>query len=404
MMKVKTNSKKIEEILTRGVEKIIEKESLLKKLKSGRRLRVKLGIDPTAPDLHLGNAVALWKLREFQDLGHKIIFIIGDFTARIGDPSGRLSLRKALTEREIKENMKAYKSQIEKILDLKKTEIVFNSEHLSNLKLSEMYRLFHFFSLNQILEREMFKKRISLGKPIWLHEFFYPILQAYDSVVVGAEIEVGGSDQLFNMLMGRQLQAYFNQTPQDILTMKILVGTDGKQKMSKSFQNYIGINEPANEQYGKLMSIKDETLPQYLELCTRLPVEEIKKDIQLFKNGKINPRDLKRKLAREVVSLYYGRTAALKAEDEFERVFREKKLPSNIPEVEIKEKFLNILDLLIKTKLVDSKSEAKRMISQKAIKINGLLKENWREVIEIKEGMVIKVGKRKFLKIKPTPK
>lgn len=403
-MKVKTDAKKIEEILTRGVEKIIEKESLVKKLKSGKRLRVKLGIDPTSPDLHLGNAVVLWKLKEFQDLGHKIVLIIGDFTAQVGDPSGRLSPRRVLTEREIKENMKAYRFQIGKILDLKKTEIIFNSHHLSSLKLSQLYRLFSFFTVNQILEREMFQKRISLKKPIWLPEFFYPILQAYDSVVVKADVEVGGSDQLFNMLLGRQLQSFLNQSPQEIITMKILVGTDGREKMSKSFNNFIGIAESPNEQFGKLMSIRDELIPQYLELCTRLPMEEIKKDIQLLETGQINPRDLKRKLAREVVSLYHGKEMAEKAQREFDLVFREKKPPSEIPEVKIKEKNINILELLLKTKLANSKSEAKRLISQKAVKIDGELKENWREVVEIKKGMVIKVGKRKFVKINPTLK
>ncbi len=401
-MKVKTDPQKIEEILSRGVEKIIEKESLLKKLKSGQRLKIKLGIDPTAPDLHLGNAVVLWKLKEFQDLGHKIILIIGDFTARIGDPSGRLSLRKALSEKEIRENLKAYRFQIGKILDLKKTKIVFNSRHLSRLDLSKLYRIFYFFTVNQLLEREMFQQRMKSGKPIFLHEFFYPILQAYDSVVVKADVEVGGSDQLFNMLMGRELQVFFHQPPQEIITMKILVGTDGKQKMSKSFNNYIGINDPPGEQFGKLMSIKDEAIPQYLELCTRLPIEEIKKDTQLLESRQINPRDLKKKLAREVVSLYYGKKIALNAEKEFERVFREKKPPLKMPEIKLKEKYLNILELLVKTKMVNSKSEAKRLISQKAVEIDGQTKENWAEVIEIKKKMVVKVGKRKFAKINPT--
>ncbi len=391
--------KKIEEVLTRGVERVIEKESLLKKLKSGKRLRVKLGIDPTVPDLHLGNAVVLWKLKEFQDLGHQIVLIIGDFTARIGDPTGQLSPRKVLTEKEIKNNMKTYKLQLGKILDLGKTEIVYNSRHLSKLSFLEMYRISHFFTVNQILERDMFQKRRELGKPIWFNEFFYPIFQAYDSVVVRADVEIGGSDQLFNMLMGRQLQPHFGQPPQDIMTLKILVGTDGERKMSKSFQNYIGIAEPPNEQFGKLMSLRDELIPQYFELSTRLPIREIKKNIELLKKGKINPRDLKAKLAREIVALYHGEKAAFKAEEEFNRIFREKKIPPKIPKVRIREKLLNILDLLVKTKLVSSKSQAKRLIEQKAVKINGVLKANWRDMIEIEKGMVIKVGKRKFAKI-----
>ncbi len=398
-MAINTNSKKINEVLTRGVEKVIEKGSLLKRLKSGKKLRIKLGIDPTSPYLHLGNAVVLWKLKEFQNLGHRVVFIIGDFTARIGDPSGKLSLRKTLVEKEIKENMRVYESQVGKILDLKKTEIVYNSRHLSKLSFLEMYRISHFFSVNQILERNMFRKRKELGKPIWLHEFFYPVFQAYDSVVVKADIEIGGNDQLFNMLMGRQLQPYFNQLPQNIMTMKILAGTDGARKMSKSFNNYIGINEPPDEQFGKLMSIKDEAIPEYLELCTRLSLTEIRKNTRLLRAGKINPRDLKAKLAKEIVSLYYEKKEALKAEEEFNRIFKQKKLPSEIIGVKIKERFLSILNLLMRTKLVSSKSEAKRLILQGGVRLDGKTKSDWKEIIKIKKGLVVQVGKRKFIKL-----
>ncbi|MDI6602497.1 MAG: tyrosine--tRNA ligase [Patescibacteria group bacterium] len=398
-MKINTNPEKIQEILTKGVERVIEKKSLIKKLQSGRQLRIKFGIDPTAPDLHLGNAVILWKLREFQKLGHKIIFIIGDFTARIGDPSGRLDARKMLSEKEIKENMKTYKKQIGKILDLRKLKLVYNSCHLAKLNLSEIYRIFHFFSVNQILERDMFQERRRKEKPIWLHEFFYPVLQGYDSVAVKADVELGGSDQLFNMIMGRHLQPYFKQLPQDIVTMKLLVGTDGRKKMSKSFGNYIGIQESPEQQYGKIMSIKDELILDYFELCTQLPLKEIRRIAIDLRDKKINPRDLKAQLAREIVSLYHKKAAARRAEKEFERIFKEKKLPKKIAEVKIKEKTLNILDLLVKTRLVLSKSEAKRLILQRGVKIDGKIETDWQKVIEIKKDQVVQVGKRKFIKL-----
>ena len=398
-MPIETSSQKINELLTRGVEEIIEKESLIRKLKSGKQLRIKLGIDPTTPELHLGNAVVLWKLKEFQDLGHAIIFIIGDFTAQIGDPTDKLSVRKTLAEKEIKTNMKTYQEQAGKIIDLNKAKIVYNNRHLSKMSLPEIYRISRFFTVNQILERDMFKERKNTGKPIWLHEFMYPIFQAYDSMVVKADIEIGGSDQLFNMMMGRQLQPHFNQPPQDIMTMKLLVGTDGKRKMSKSLGNYIGIQESPNEQYGKIMSIPDELIINYFELCSRLPLEETDKIKYNLKNEKLAPRDAKARLAKEIVSLYHGKIAAEKAEKEFDRVFKEKELPTKMSSVVVKEKSLNVLDLLTKVNLISSKSEARRLIEQNGVKIDGETQKNWKKRIEIKKGTVIQVGKRKFVKI-----
>ena len=398
-MKINTSPKKIEEILTRSVEEIIEKESLIKKLKSGKQLRIKFGVDPTAPELHLGNAVILWKLKEFQELGHTIIFIIGDFTAQIGDPTDKLTARKTLTEKEIKANMKTYKEQVGEILDLNKTEIIYNNRHLSKMKLAEIYRISQFFTVNQILERDMFQERRRAEKPIWLHEFMYPIFQAYDSVVVKADIEIGGNDQLFNMMAGRQLQPHFNQPPQDVITIKLLVGTDGKRKMSKSFGNYIGIQELANEQYGKIMSIPDESIIDYFELCAHLSLMEVEKIKKELKNKKLNPRDAKAKLAYEIVALYHGKPAAQKAEKEFNRIFKEKELPSEMPSIKITDKNINILDLLVKTKLASSKAEAKRLIEQKGVKIDDEIQEDWRKNILIKSVMIIQVGKRKFVKI-----
>jgi len=398
-MKVDTNAKKIKEVLERGVEQVIKKEHLLHRMLSGQPLRIKLGIDPTAPDLHLGNAVVLWKLKAFQDLGHTIVLIIGDFTAKIGDPSGKLSERKVLSDDEIKKNMKTYRAQIGKILDLKKTEFVYNSKHLSKMSFAEMYRISHFFSANQILERDMFQKRKELGRPIWLHEFFYPIFQAYDSVAVQADVETGGSDQLFNMMMGRQLQPHFEQSPQDVLTMKILVGTDGTQKMSKSLGNYIGIQEKPAEIYGKIMSIRDERIIEYFELCTSLAKKEVEKIERALKNKSLHPRIAKAQLAREIVAVYHGARIAERAEEEFNRVFKEKEFPSEILAFPIKEKSIALLDILVKTKLATSKSEAKRLIEQGAVKIDSEIQKDWRKIISLKRGMVFQAGKRKFAKI-----
>lgn len=408
-MQINTDSKKINELLTRGVEQIIEKESLRKKLKSGRQLRIKFGIDPTAPDIHLGNAVILWKLRDFQDLGHKIILIIGDFTAQIGDPTGKLSTRKMLTQQEIEENMKNYKNQIGKILDVKKIKIVYNSDHLGKLTLADIYQIFHFFTANQILERDMFQEREKKGKPIWLHEFLYPIFQAYDSAAIRADVEIGGSDQLFNMTMGRQLQPHFRQDPQDVMTMKLLIGTDGEKKMSKSVGNYIGIQESPEEQYGKIMSIKDELILDYFKLCTRISLKKIKELEKDLKAKNVNPRDLKSRLAKKIVEIYHGKTAAKKAEKEFNRVFKEKKVPSKMPVFIVPQESYPVLKLLVELNLAQSKSEAKRLIEEGGVKIIKPTIDNkqltiklrdWKEEIKIQDEMILKVGKRKFAKIK----
>lgn len=408
-MQINTDSQKINELLTRGVEQIIEKESLRKKLKSGRQLRIKFGIDPTAPDIHLGNAVILWKLRDFQDLGHKIILIIGDFTAQIGDPTGKLSTRKMLTQQEIEENMKNYKNQIGKILDVKKIKIVYNSDHLGKLTLADIYQIFHFFTANQILERDMFQEREKKGKPIWLHEFLYPIFQAYDSAAIRADVEIGGSDQLFNMTMGRQLQPHFGQDPQDVMTMKLLIGTDGEKKMSKSVGNYIGIQESPEEQYGKIMSIKDELILDYFKLCTRISLKKIKELEKDLKAKNVNPRDLKSRLAKKIVEIYHGKTAAKKAEKEFNRVFKEKKVPSKMPVFIVPQESYPVLKLLVELNLAQSKSEAKRLIEEGGVKIIKPTIDNkqltiklrdWKEEIKIQDEMILKVGKRKFAKIK----
>jgi tyrosyl-tRNA synthetase len=384
--------------LTRGVEEIIEKKSLIMKLKSGRQLRIKHGIDPTGPKIHLGRAFQFWKLKAFQELGHKIVLIFGDFTAQIGDASDKLAMRRPLSEREVKENLKDYTRQIGKILDMEKTELRYNSEWLSKMSAKDLLKLSMRFTAQQMIQRRNFKERWEKGVPIGLHELDYPLFQGYDSVVTKADVEIGGSDQLFNLKIGREIQKMYKLSPQDIMTSKMLVGLDGR-KMSTSWGNIITMVDSPNEMYGKIMSMKDELIPEYFELCTPLPLKEIKEIAEDLKKKKTNPRDLKARLAREIVAIYHGKELAEKAEKEFERVFKEKKLPSRIPEFKIKEKTLNILDLLVKTKLASSKSEAKRLVLQKGVKIEGEIVEDWRKTIKIKKGQVFQVGKRKFIKV-----
>jgi len=397
-VKIVTNPKKIEDLLTRNIEEIIEKENLLKKLRSGKKLRIKHGVDPTGPKIHIGRAIQFRKLKSFQDLGHQIVLIIGDFTAQIGDASDKQSMRKPLSEKEIKENMKDYEKQIGKILDMKKVEIRYNSEWLSKLTIKELLSLAMHFTAQQMIQRRNFKERWDQGKPIGVHELTYPLFQGYDSVAVKADVEIGGSDQLFNLKVGRAIQKMFKQPPQDIITSKMLSGLDGR-KMSTSWGNVVTVVDKPNDMYGKLMSMKDELMPEYFELCTDIPlseVERIKKDLKL---KKLNPRDAKARLAREIMALYYGKKVAERAEKEFSRVFKKKELPTKIPGIKIKEGALNILDLLVKTKLTSSKSEAKRLVLQKAVKINQNTQTDWKKTVEVKKGTVIQIGKRRFRKL-----
>jgi len=398
-MKVNTDPKKIEELLTRGVEEVIEEESLIKKLHSGKRLRIKYGADPSAPDLHLGHSACLLKLKEFQDLGHQIIFIIGDFTAMIGDPSKRLKIRSPLSKKEVERNAKTYFKQIGKILDIKKIKILRNSKWFSKMDLTDLLKVASKFMVARILERDDFTQRLKKGINIGVHEIIYPLMQAYDSIMIRADIELGGSDQKFNMLTGRDLQKKRGQAQQDLVVIPLLVGLDGQRKMSKTLGNYIGITEKPEEQYGKIMSIPDKLILDYFELTTRITIKEIKKMREGLKRKKINPRDLKARLAREIVNIYYGKKIAGKSEEEFNRVFKEKKIPAKISKISIKEKFLNILDLLVRIKLASSKAEAKRLVFQKGVKIDGQTQEDWQKVIEIKKGQIVQIGKRKFVKI-----
>ena len=402
-VKINTDSKKTKEILERGIEQVIDKKNLLKKLKSGKKLRIKLGIDPTGPKIHLGRAIQLWKLRNFQDLGHQIVFIIGDFTGQIGDASDKQAMRKPLTEEEIKENLRTYKKQIGKILDLKKVEFHRNSEWLSKLKIKDFLSLAMSFTAQQMIQRRNFRERWEQNKPIGLHELSYPLLQGYDSVMIKADVEIGGFDQLFNLKMGREMQRIFGQPPQDIMTSQMLYGLDGR-KMSTSWGNVINITDNPRNMYGKIMSMKDELIEDYLKLTTRFPLKKIEKIKKDLKEEKLNPKEAKSILAKEIIKMYHSKKAGETAEKEFNRVFREKKLPLKIPVFKSSKKSLPILDLLTKANLASSKNEAKRLILQGGVSIKvksqKLKVKNWRQDIKLKNGMILQVGKRKFLKIR----
>jgi len=392
------DSKKIEEVLIKGVERILPNKEQLKNLMMKRKIRLYLGIDPTSPQLHLGHAIALRKLKDFQDLGHEVILLFGTFTARIGDPSGRDKKRKPLTPSQIEKNMKTYKDQSSKILDFSRVKIKGNADWLEKLNFNDLVKISSQFTISRLLERDMFQERIKAGGEVWLNELMYPLMQGYDSVAMDVDLEIGSSDQLFNALVGRKLQKIFRNKEKFVLITPMLLGLDGR-KMSKTYGNTVNLTDSPAEMYGKLMSLKDELILQYFQLCTNLPLKEIKEMERELRRKEINPIEAKSRLAREIVTIYHGWEKAEEAEKEFNRVFREKKLPLKIPVIQIKEKKLNILELLTKTKLISSKSEAKRLILQKAVKINGALKENWQEIIEIKKEMVIKVGKRRFKKI-----
>lgn len=395
---MKKTDRKIEEALTRGVEKILPSKEGLAKLMKKRKIRLYLGIDPTSPELHLGHAIPLRKLREFQELGHEVILLFGTFTAQIGDPSERDEKRKPLALAQIKKNMATYRKQASKILDFSKVKIKYNADWLAKLNFRDLVKLSSHFTVSRLLERDMFQQRLKKGGEVWANEFLYPLMQGYDSVAMNVDLEIGSTDQLFNMLVGRKLQKIYNKKEKFLLTASMLVGLDGR-KMSKSLDNTVNITDSPDEMYGKLMSLRDNLIEQYLKLCTGISEKEIKEIEEKSKLKEINPRDVKARLAREVISIYHNKKAAQIAEREFNRVFKEKKLPSRIPEVKLKEKKLNILDLLTKTKLARSRSGAKRLILQRGVKIDNIIEKDWQRVIKIKRGMIVQVGKRKFVKL-----
>ena len=391
--------KNIKELLTRGVQDIIGREGLEKKLEFGKKMKIYIGADPNRPDIHIGHAVALRKLRKFQDLGHEIIFLIGDFTAQIGDPTGKDEMRQQLSPVEVKKNAKSYKEQISKILNFKgpnRATIKYNSKWNKKLKFQDLIELSSNFTVQQFLERDMYQKRLKEGKPISLHEFFYPLMQAYDSVVMDVDMEVGGNDQLFNMLAGRTLMQKLKKKNKIVMTFDILEGTDGR-KMSKSYDNYIGVSDEANDMFGKLMSIKDELIIKYFTLCTDISTEEIEEMAEKIKNG-VNPRDLKAKLAREIVKIYHNKGKAQKAEEEFNKIFQDKEKPSDIETISL-EKDMEIIEVIAKFKLVSSNSEARRMIDQNAVTVNDEKVKDYNFQIKKGQEYMIQVGKRRFIKL-----
>ncbi len=390
------------ELLKRGVVEIIEEKELLDKLKKGRPLRVKAGFDPTAPDLHLGHTVLIEKMRQFQELGHEVIFLIGDFTGMIGDPSGKNETRPPLTREEVLENAKTYKEQIFKILDPDRTRIEFNSSWMSKMTAEDMIKLAAQYTVARMLEREDFKQRFQSQSPIGIHEFLYPLVQGYDSVVLKADVELGGTDQRFNLLVGRELQRSWSQQPQVIMMMPLLEGTDGVKKMSKSLGNYIGITEPPEEMFGKLMSISDELMLRYYELLSHISnqeLEALKRDIS---SGKVNPKDAKEALAFEIVQRYWGTERAEKAREHFKKVFSRKEMPDEIPEKSVnwESDQLWIGRILKDTGLVSSTSEANRLLQQGGVYVNGERVTD-RDMKLVPGEYILRVGKRKFLKVKP---
>lgn len=389
------------EILTKGVASIIPENGLLDKLKQAkeenRPLRVKLGVDPSSPDIHLGHTVVLRKLKHFQDLGHQIVFIIGDFTGMVGDPSGKSATRKQLTHEDVLKNAETYRNQAFKILDPEKTEVRFNSEWL-DMNFKKVLELTSKYTVARLLERDDFSKRYKSGAPISLLEFMYPLMQGYDSVAIEADIELGGTDQTFNLLVGRDLQREYSQKPQVIMTLPILEGTDGVQKMSKSLNNYIGIDESPFDMFGKVMSLSDDLMWRYFELATDVLPSEIEEMKESIKNGE-NPRNIKIKLGKIIVEQYYDYGHADTCEQQFHEVFSKKSaIPEDTPEIKL-DKEQNLVSLIVENELSPSKSEARRLIKQGAVSFNSEKIWDIEAVLPLEEG-VLKVGKRKFLKIK----
>jgi len=392
------------EYLKKGTVDFIREEDLKAKLersaKTGKPLLVKYGADPTAPDIHIGHTVVIRKLKAFQDLGHTAIFLIGSFTGMIGDPSGKSATRPPLTREEIQANAETYKTQIFKLLDPEKTVIRFNSEWMDQFTGIDFVRLTAKTTVKQILERDDFEKRMREERPIALHELLYPLVQGYDSVALNCDVELGGTDQKFNMLMGRNLQREFEQEPQVVITMPLLEGLDGVQKMSKSLDNYIGITEPSQEMFGKVMSISDELMWKYYELLTDLTLPEINALRQKCESGGENPRNAKVNLAKLIIKDFHSSEDANRAEEDFISRFVKKEIPDEIEEISINSGVYKLADLLVTTNLAASKGDARRLIEQGGVKINGERASDAKADIELNGEILLQVGKRKFLRVK----
>ena len=392
----KSKKELINRILEKGTEDIVGKKELRKKLEKGEKLTVKLGLDPTGKEFHLGHASMLWRLRFFQELGHKVVFIIGDFTAKIGDASDKEEMRDRISDKDIEENMKDYKEQLSKILDMEKVEIRYNSEWFNAFRLEELIPLAMEFTAQQMIRRRNFKERWDSEKPIGLHEILYPLLQGYDSVAIEADVEIGGFDQLFNLKTGRKIQKFYDQEPQLIITSEMLYGLDGRE-MSTSWGNTVNVTDSPKDMYGKILSLKDDLIMNYFNLCAFYSEKELKRVEKDLKNK--NPKEVKKELARAIVELYYGEDKAKEAEKEFEKVFEKGGVPDSMPEIEIEKEKEGALNLVYATGLVDSKSQTKRLIKQGAVRVDDKKIKSWKEDIEIRDGMVIKIGKKRFAKI-----
>lgn len=397
MSKANIDPKKIEELLKRGVEEVIKLDHLRQRLLSGERLRVKLGIDPTSPNIHLGRSIPLLKLRDFQELGHQVVFIVGDFTGVIGDTSDKEAERPMLTSAVIKQNMKDYVKQAGKIIDLKKCEVHYNGKWLKKLPYAELGEQADQFSLAAFSARENIKKRLNEGKRVSFREMLYPLMQAYDSVMVRSDVEIGGTDQRFNLLAGRELQKYYGQNQQDVVMGPLLEGTDGR-KMSSSWGNTVNLTDEPNDMFGKIMTVPDSLIMKYFILATRVDLDDLKGvESQLLSGA--NPRYIKARLAKEIVRMYYGEKAAMSAEEAFNKQFTDKEMPDEIEEKKIELRNWKPDDLLLELGLVSSKSEARRLIEQGGVKIDGEKITNLSE-IQAKSGIIVQVGKRKFSKLK----
>lgn len=395
---VDTDPEKIEKLLTRNVEEIFVKESLRKKLLSGQKLNIKLGFDPTGDKIHIGRAIVLRKLREFQDLGHQVIFLVGDFTARIGDPSDKLSKRPMLSQSQILENLKDYKNQVGKIIDLSKAKFVFNSEWLSKLKFDEIADLAESFTVSQMISRRNFSDRLEKGDEISLREFLYPLMQGYDSFILKADVELGGFDQLFNLKAGRIIQKHYDMAEQDIIATIMLEGTDGR-KMSTSWGNVINIVDSPNEMYGKTMSIRDDLIEKYFQSCTNYTAEQISEIKSGLENGSLHPKKAKMILAKELVTIYHGESEAQKAEDNFDKTFSQGDgVPDDVLSVNVAQGVL-LADVLLANKLIESKSEWRRLVVSSAIE-NVSTKEKIEDAnFTLQEDATIKIGKKRFIQI-----
>lgn len=394
-MKVLTDEKTINELLTRGVSEAIEKESLKKKLESGKKLRIKFGIDPTGSQLHIGHAVPLQKLRQFQKAGHQVILLIGDYTAMIGDPSGRNETRPPLTPEQVKKNMETYVQQASKVIDINNIELRHNSEWFGKPDSARLFmELSSKITVARVLERDDFQKRLAEGNDIAMQEIMYPLLQGYDSVALRADVELGGTDQKFNLLMGRKLQKKYDQAEQDIITVPILEGLDGEKKMSKTYGNFIGLTDKPEEMFGKIMSIPDTLILKYFELATDVTMAEIEKYKEEMKNG-ANPRDYKIKLGQSLVKMYYNEEEAKKAQEYFINTFAKKEIPTDIPEITPSK--YDIITVLVESKICKSTSEARQNITQGGVKVN---EEKVMDIkTEVKKGDIVQKGSRFFVKI-----